>query len=170
MRLVVQSRAGHEKIVDVARPGQSFAEALMFLDAPRYPVMAQATEESLVLGIPNAAFLKILRESPDTCLRLLADLSVRLHQLIGEIEQLTLASATHRFVRYLLEQLSGDGGSGSVTLRETRQDLASLLGMKPETLSRILRSLSDEGAIVVEGRDIAVPDRQRLLAVLEQAV
>jgi len=170
MRLVVQSRAGQEKIVDVARAGQSFAEALMFLDAPRYPVMAQATEESLVLGIPNAAFLKILRESPDTCLRLLADLSVRLHQLIGEIEQLTLASATHRFVRYLLEQLSGDGGSGSVTLRETRQDLASLLGMKPETLSRILRSLSDEGAIVVEGRDIAVPDRQRLLAVLEQAV
>ncbi len=39
--------------------------------------------------------------------------------------------------------------------------------MKPETLSRILRSLSDGGAIVVHGRLLQVPDRKRLLAVLD---
>ena len=34
--------------------------------------------------------------------------------------------------------------------------------MKPETLSRILRSLSDHGAIRVEGRSITLLDRQAL--------
>ena len=170
VRLFVQSRSGQEKIVDVIRPGQTFAEALMFLDAPRYPVAAQAVEDSLVLAVPNGPFLSILRDSTETCLRLLADLSVRLHQLVGEIERLTLASATHRFVRHLLDQLpdSPDAG-GSIMLRESRQDLASRLGMKPETLSRILRSLSDEGAIEVDGRDVRIPDRNRLQAVLDRA-
>jgi hypothetical protein len=39
--------------------------------------------------------------------------------------------------------------------------------MKPETLSRILRHLSDAGALSVRGRLLQVPDRKRLLAVLE---
>ena len=169
IRLFVQSRSGQEKILDVIHPERTFAEALMFLDAPRYPVAAQATEQSLVLAVPNAPFLRILRDSPETCLRLLADLSVRLHQLVGEIERLTLASATHRFVRHLIDQLADAAEPRSrVTLRESRQDLASLLGMKPETLSRILRSLSDDGVIAVEGRDVRVPDRTRLRAVLER--
>lgn len=171
IRLFVQSRAGQEKIVDVIHPGRTFAEALMFLDAPRYPVAAQASEESLVLAVPNEPFLRILRDSNETCLRLLADLSVRLHQLVGEIERLTLASATHRFVRHLLDELPAvAGGRAKVTLRESRQDLASLLGMKPETLSRILRSLSDEGIIEVDGRDVVIPDRSGLHGVLDRMI
>jgi CRP-like cAMP-binding protein len=169
IRLFVQSRSGQEKILDVIHPGRTFAEALMFLEAPRYPVAAQASEQSLVLAVPNAPFLRILRDSPETCLRLLADLSVRLHQLVGEIERLTLASATHRFVRHLIDQLADAAEPrGHVTLRESRQDLASLLGMKPETLSRILRSLSDERVIAVDGREVVVLDRGRLRAVLER--
>ena len=54
-----------------------------------------------------------------------------------------------------------------MTLQESRQDLASRLSMKPETLSRILRSLSDAGVIEVHGRVLRVPDRGRLLAALD---
>ena len=51
-----------------------------------------------------------------------------------------------------------------VVLDESRQMLASRLAMKPETLSRILRSLSDLGAIRVEGRSITLLDRPALQA------
>jgi CRP/FNR family transcriptional regulator, dissimilatory nitrate respiration regulator len=169
IRLLVQSRSGQEKIVDVIHAGGTFAEALMFLEAPRYPVSAQAAEESLVLGVASAPFHAVLRESTDTCLRLLADLSVRLHQLVGEIERLTLSSAMQRFVQYLLEQLPAVGPAPQVVLlRESRQDLASLLGMKPETLSRILRTLSDAGIIRVDGREVLVPDVTRLREVVDR--
>ena len=53
--------------------------------------------------------------------------------------------------------------------RTALQELASRLSMKPETLSRILRHLADAGAIVVHGRLLQVPDRKRLLAMLDSA-
>ncbi len=42
--------------------------------------------------------------------------------------------------------------------------------MKPETLSRILRTLADSEVIVVQGRTLQVPSRARLLAVLDKPV
>jgi CRP-like cAMP-binding protein len=99
---------------------------------------------------------------------MLGHLSQRLHMRIREIEYLTLESATHRLVRLIEGRLpAGEDGPTEVTLQESRQELASRLSMKPETLSRILRQLSDAGAIDVHGRVLRVPDRSRLLAVLD---
>jgi CRP-like cAMP-binding protein len=112
----------------------------------------------------------MLRESPETCLRMLGHLSQRLHMRIREIEYLTLESATHRLVRLIEGRLPAQGqGPFEVTLQESRQEIASRLSMKPETLSRILRQLSDAGAIAVQGRVLSVPSRARLLAVLDAA-
>ena len=168
VNLVIYSKAGEEKIVDILGPGNSFAEAVMFMEAPGYPVSAVAAMKSKVMRFSSREYLAILRESPETCLRMLGHLSQRLHMRIREIEYLTLESATHRLVRHLESRLEpGDASPTEITLQESRQELASRLSMKPETLSRILRHLSDEGAIVVQGRVLHVPDRKRLLAVLD---
>ena len=168
VNLLLYSRAGEEKIVDILGPGQSFAEAVMFMEGSVYPVSAVAAAESQVAQFSNSEYLSVLRESPDTCLRMLGHLSQRLHMRLREIEYLTLESATHRLVRLVESRLPADRtGPAEVTLAESRQELASRLSMKPETLSRILRHLSDGGAIVVKGRSVQVPDRARLLAVLD---
>lgn len=165
IKLALQSRAGEEKVVERLGPGHSFAEALMFVEAPRYPLAAIALEPSRVLAIGTDEFVAMLRASPETCLRLLADLSRRLHARIREIEELTLESATHRLVRHLLALApSGAAGPLTVTLEESRQLLASRLAIKPETLSRILRSLADAGAIRIDGRQIELTDPVRLRA------
>jgi CRP/FNR family transcriptional regulator, dissimilatory nitrate respiration regulator len=165
IKLALQSRAGEEKVVERLGAGQSFAEALMFVAAPRYPLAAVALEASVVLAIGTADFLALLRASPDTCLALLADLSRRLHARIREIEELTLESATHRLVRHLLELApAAASGPATVTLEESRQLLASRLAIKPETLSRILRGLADAGAIRIDGRQIELTDPVRLRA------
>jgi CRP-like cAMP-binding protein len=168
VNLVLYSKAGEEKIVDILGPGNSFAEAVMFMESPGYPVSAVAAMKSMVVRFSSREYLAILRESPETCLRMLGHVSQRLHMRIREIEYLTLESATHRLVRHLESRLPpGDAGPAEITLQESRQELASRLSMKPETLSRILRHLSDAGAIVVHGRVLQVPDRRRLLAVLD---
>jgi CRP-like cAMP-binding protein len=122
----------------------------------------------LVLAVPNAEYRAVLAESPPTCLRLLAELSRRLHGLVREIEELTLSSATNRFVRHVLD-LAGSPPPGAapvtVTLPESKQMLASRLAIKPETLSRILRTLNDAGVVTVDGRSIHVPDLDRLRSV-----
>ncbi len=169
VNLTLYSAAGDEKIVDILGPGQSFAEAVMFMAGPVYPVSAVAASQSRIARFPSQEYLAILRESPETCLRMLGHLSQRLHMRIREIEYLTLESATHRLVRMIESRLPHDApGPTEITLQESRQELASRLSMKPETLSRILRALSDGGAIVVDGRSLKVPDRRRLLAFLDR--
>jgi len=168
VNLVLYSKSGEEKIVDILADGQSFAEAVMFMEGSVYPVSAVAATRSQVARFANREYVSILRESPDTCLRMLGHLSQRLHMRIREIEYLTLESATHRLVRLIESRLPpGDAGPTELTLQESRQELASRLSMKPETLSRILRHLADSGAIIVHGRVLQVPDRGRLLSMLD---
>ena len=169
VNLTLYSAAGDEKIVDILGPGQSFAEAVMFMSGPVYPVSAVAATQSRIARFPSQEYIAILKESPETCLRMLGHLSQRLHMRIREIEYLTLESATHRLVRMIESRLPHDAaGPTEITLQESRQELASRLSMKPETLSRILRALSDGGAVVVDGRVLRVPDRKRLLAFLDR--
>jgi CRP-like cAMP-binding protein len=171
VNLVLYSKSGEEKIVDILADGQSFAEAVMFMEGSVYPVSAVAAARSHVARFTNREYVSILRESPGTCLRMLGHLSQRLHMRIREIEYLTLESATHRLVRLIEGRLPpGHDGPTELILAESRQELASRLSMKPETLSRILRHLSDGGAIIVKGRSLQVPDRARLLAVLDTSV
>jgi CRP/FNR family transcriptional regulator, dissimilatory nitrate respiration regulator len=168
VNLTLYSKAGEEKIVDILGPGQSFAEAVMFMEGAAYPLSAVAATRSRVARFSAREYIAILRESPETCLRMLGHLSQRLHMRIREIEYLTLETATHRLVRMIESRLPPDGASpAEITLQESRQEIASRLSMKPETLSRILRTLSDSGAIIVHGRALQVPDRKRLLALLD---
>jgi CRP-like cAMP-binding protein len=168
VNLTLYSKGGEEKIVEILGPGQSFAEAVMFMAGAAYPVSAVAAGKSRIGRFSSQDYLAILRESPETCLRMLGHLSQRLHMRIREIEYLTLESATHRLVR-MIESRLPPGGTGptEITLQESRQEIASRLSMKPETLSRILRALSDSGVIVVQGRLLQIPDRTRLLAFLD---
>ena len=168
VNLVLYSKAGEEKIVDIIGPGMSFAEAVMFMEAPGYPLSAVAAVHSTVARFPSREYMAILRESPETCLRMLGNLSQRLHMRIREIEYLTLESATHRLVRMIESKLPpGTDGPAEIQLLESRQEIASRLSMKPETLSRILRHLSDAGAIEVAGRTLRIASRARLIAILD---
>ena len=113
VNLVLHSKAGEEKIVDILGPGNSFAEAVLFMEGPVYPVSAVAAARSQVARFQNREYLTILRESPETCLRMLGHLSQRLHMRLREIEYLTLESATHRLVRMIEGRLPA-GGRGTV--------------------------------------------------------
>jgi len=168
VNLVLYSKTGEEKIVDILGPGQSFAEAVMFMAGPVYPVSAMAATHARIARFSSTEYVAMLRESPETCLRMLGHLSQRLHMRIREIEYLTLESATHRLVRMIEGRLPLDtDGPAEIQLQESRQEIASRLSMKPETLSRILRTLQDSGAISVHGRALQVPSRHKLLTLLD---
>ncbi len=162
LTLCLRSRSGDEKIVATLSPGQAFAEALMFGANRSYPVSAVATLKTTLVAIPNAEFLAMLRASNETCLRLLGDLSWRLHSHIREIEALSFENARNRVAHHLLDLAGNTSGPATVTLTETKQALAARLAIKPETLSRTLRALADSGGIEMDGRQIRIPDPSRL--------
>jgi CRP-like cAMP-binding protein len=160
IRLFRLSPEGTEKVIEIVSPGQTFAEALMFLNAPRYPVCAAALEAAELIALDARDFAAMLRDSVDTCFLLLGALSQRLRGLIGEIDNLTLHTATSRVARYLLAKLPSDRRALELDVR--KGVLASRLSVKPETFSRVIKNLSEEGVIEVHGSHFTVLDRRAL--------
>lgn len=157
------SPTGEEKVFEVIAPGQTFAEAIMFMGGEtRFPVSAQAIQPSQVVRFENRRFLELLNGSVQCCLQMLAGMSRRLHHQINEIDRLTLQNASERVAHYLLQQANPCQGGHQVELRIAKQLLAAQLAIKPETLSRIFAKLSKSGLIEVHGTHIELKDLNAL--------
>jgi CRP-like cAMP-binding protein len=153
------SPAGDEKIVDIIQPGQTFAEALMFMGSPVYPVTATALGVVQVFAFDNNTFMELLGDSNALCFRLLGNLSLRLHQLLFEIESLSLQGARSRLVNFLLSLLpEGSTSPAMVTLPAQKQVIASRLSITPETFSRLMHDLQEAGLVVIDGGTVTVRD------------
>jgi CRP-like cAMP-binding protein len=159
------SPAGAEKVIEIVSPGQTFAEALMFLNAPRYPVCASALSPSELLSLDAQDFSEMLRGSVDTCFLMLGSLSQRLRGLIGEIDNLTLHTASSRVARYLSAKIPSDRPSLKLDVR--KGVLASRLSIQPETFSRVVKDLSERGIIEVSGAKVTLLDREALGEIAE---
>ncbi len=160
IRLFRLATDGAEKVIEIVLPGQTFAEALMFLSAPRYPVSAAALEPTTLIAIDTSDFAAMLRESVDTCFVILGALSQRLRALIGEIDNLALHTARSRVARYLLSHCPAD--RRAFALEIPKSVLASRLSIKPETFSRVTKQLTTEGVISVHGGHFTIHDREAL--------
>ena len=163
IKLFRVSPEGKEKVVEIMEAGSTFAEALMFRDQPHYPVTATALTPSRVIGINCREYKAMLRESIDSCFLLLGSMSLRLHGLIKEIDALSLDTGTVRTVAYLLHQAPPD--RASFELRVAKSVIASRLSVKPETFSRILKSLHESEILTIEGRFVTIHDRDAMIGI-----
>jgi CRP/FNR family transcriptional regulator, dissimilatory nitrate respiration regulator len=166
IKLAFISAAGDEKVVEILGPGASFGEAVMFMRRP-HVVSAQALADTLLLYVERDAVFDELRRDPDFAARMIAGLSRRLHQLVGDLEAYSMRSGTERVIGFLLHRC-GDGlpadGECDVTLPTTKGVIASRLNLTQEHFSRILHDLSAGGLIEVHGRTVRIVDVGRLRA------
>lgn len=158
------SADGKEKVVEIIQAGQTFAEAVMFLQKPVYPVCAETLEPVDLISFSNRLMLELLQQNPQTCLHLLGHLSVRLHQRLDELENLTLQNATQRFALYLVSQVKDRAADcAELDLMLPKGLIAARLSIKPETLSRVMAGLRQMDLIETSGRHIRIPSMTRLL-------
>jgi CRP/FNR family transcriptional regulator, dissimilatory nitrate respiration regulator len=157
VKLFRLSPDGHEKIIEIVRPGQTFAEAVMFMGTQgRYPVSGEAISDCELFTFDQKNFLQVLAESHEIGFGMLASMSRRLHMLVNQIDSLTLQNATYRLAMYLLEQAPRDAQAADVELTTPKSAIASRLAIQPETFSRILAKLRDQGLIAVDGHQITL--------------
>lgn len=156
IRLYRVSPQGDEKVIELVRPGRYFAEAALFM-GNHFPVNAAAQIPSRLVAIDGSHFRTWLSQDVGRCMKLLAGMSARLHMLINEIDSLTLMKGTDRLLQYLLDHSEPDDtGELVVDLEVPKQVIASLIGVKPETFSRLLHKLSDMGYIQVKGHHLHI--------------
>ncbi len=164
IKLFRTARDGNEKILEVVRNHETFAEAIMFSGQPNYPVNAQALKSSTLLAIPCQQYISAITQNPQQALALAARLSQRLHSLVNEIETLSLKNATHRVVLFLINSITDNlSREPVIELELPKRLVASRLSIQPETFSRIIHHLSEENIIAVSGKVITILNLEKLL-------
>ncbi len=155
IKLFRLSANGDEKVIDIIQPGNTFAEALMFMDQPTYPVSATALGKAQLISFDNQQFIALLQGNFNLCFRMMGAMCQRLRGLVKEIDDLTLQSATTRLCAVLVRQMESEE-SLEFRLQVPKGVLASRLSMKPETFSRILQNLVSQGVVEVKGQEVRV--------------
>ena len=166
VKLTFLAQSGAEKIVEIISQGQTFGEAVMFLEKP-YPVYAQTLADSLLLHVSKHAVFEEIRSNRTFALKMLAGLSIRLHGLVHDVADYSLSTSMQRLIGFLLSQDKSGAKQESGTpitfpLPAGKAVIASRLNITPETFSRLLHDLSSSGLITVRGRDITLLDPEKL--------
>ncbi|MEQ1597746.1 MAG: Crp/Fnr family transcriptional regulator [Methylotenera sp.] len=155
IKLGVISPQGDEKVIGLIQPGQSFGEAVLFLERS-FPIYAQATMDAKVLLITREAIFNILDNDVTVVRRMLAGISARNRQLVNDIESISLQNSTQRLIGYLLQISTDSPNPERVQLPANKLTIASMLNITPETLSRVMLRLHNAGLIEVNGKEIVI--------------
>ncbi len=159
IKLYRLSPEGGEKVIELIRAKQTFAEAVMFMHGRVYPVNAQALSDCRLICINMQVFRGLLEHSSETSLKILGHMSRRLHALVQEIEELSLQNAKMRTIQFLLREIPANSEVPyQLQWHTPKTVLASRLSIRPETFSRILQQLMQEQLIKVEGKYIEILD------------
>ncbi|HEY6820985.1 MAG TPA: Crp/Fnr family transcriptional regulator, partial [Burkholderiales bacterium] len=168
LKLSLRSAEGDERVLRLISSGQAFGEATALLaERSRYEVHALA--DSKLVIVPTATLWKVLESDPRFARRMMLALSERTLEMIDEVEAATLQRGAQRLARYLQSLVRSASAPGSVRLPVSKTLVAARLGVKKETLSRLLHQLAAEGVIEVERRDVKILDAGRLSSVAGDA-
>ena len=158
VNLFTLAESGQHSIIEVIEAGQTFAEAVMFMNG-RFPLNAEVAAGSRLLTIPAAAFLSRLGQRQDLATQMFAALARWQRRLIREIAMLKGRTPAQRVGLFLLARCPAD--SASIRLPMTMGELASRIGITPERLSRVIARLRPLG-ISSNRNEIVIADADAL--------
>jgi CRP/FNR family transcriptional regulator len=138
------------------------------LHSGRQPVSAVALEDSTVYGIQLRHLHGLRQRCPALDTAIYLAMSRQLGRAAEYAEMMAAVASEVRLARFLLWMSSRVAASGQsrrrILLRMGRREIASLLGLAHETVSRSFSSLADEGYISVNNREVVILDIDRLTA------
>lgn len=161
--------AGKEQVIRVFRAGNIFAEASLATEKG-YPADARAVESTTVLLVQKSGFIDLLERRPELALRMLASMSLHLHDLVGQLEDLTMKDVETRLANWLVKQCDDPESEKPVTIQLSvaKRVLAAELGTVSETFSRTLAKFRDQGLLEVRGRTFVLKSPAKMFALLRQ--
>lgn len=155
---------GREVILGILSEGDFFGE-MSILDGQARSATVVAIEDSDLLVIRRDEFLKMLHDYPEIGINLLKELAMRLRRADSQIKSLSLQDAAGKVASTIL-RLADDAGrikNGMVEISELplQQDLANMSGTSRETISRVIKSLCQDGFLKKEGGKLVILDYNR---------
>lgn len=161
VKTVKLSNDGRELLTGMYGPENYFGIAAFLSNEP-YAESAEALEDSTVCVLPKELVDNLLNNHPDITRQFIQILSNDLLDKEEQLLQLAYHSVRKRLAEALVRLCKQESGKEELSLKVTRDDLASMAGMATETVSRILSDFKDEELIEKKGSKIVILDELRL--------
>ena len=156
---------GESVLLRLVRPGQTFGYRSLLTGTP-HGVGAEALKEGRICHVPAATVHRMAAESPALVMAFFRHLARDMAEAENKVMETVTASCRVRFLRLLMafggEADAGAGMPVHLELPVSRQDIASLIGVRSETMSRVIRAIENEGLAHFKGRHVDIPDARRL--------
>lgn len=156
------SETGKEILLRILYPGDFTGELALFKEST-HETFAEALLDTEMCTINRADLQNFLMKYPSISLKILSEFSGRLDQAEKQTTRFAAEKVDTRLALFLAECVDSEGNT-EFTLPMTKKDLASYLGTTPETISRKLTEMEEQGYIKQKSRKkIEVLDLDSLL-------
>ncbi|MCU0423819.1 MAG: Crp/Fnr family transcriptional regulator [Bacteroidia bacterium] len=145
---------GREFTQGIFASGESFGEPPLFINLP-YPASSEATSNTTVIRLPKENFLTLLDEYPKLKNKILQLLSHRVYNKSVVTKMIINSSPETRVLSFLDYYKLKYGILGNKNLISlTRQQIADHIGLRVETVIRVLLRLKAKGKVEIRNRKL----------------
>jgi len=153
---------GTETTLDIRKAGDFLGETQFNEDeADAYPLTAWCMEKTLICGLTQQRFERLVLAYPNIGLQVIRNLSRRVAWLTSRMGSMSATNLEERLYRVLVNvaQEHGEPGPQGVAIHFplTHEELGFLVGAHRVSITRALKDLRDTGRIIQEGRSLILP-------------
>lgn len=157
--LEIQRLYSNGKYIVLSRfiQGDVFGEALIFSKSKTYPATVVSLSESKVLFINKSDVLKLCSSEEKILENFMSLLSNKVLILNSKIKSISFKTLRQKVINYILNEVK-EQKSNLIILNNSKEEIASLLGIPRPSLSRELINLRDKSYIKFDRKNITVLD------------
>lgn len=169
VKLVKHGIGGRDIIIDICGPEEVLGETSLLQQDPTHNATAVVLTNLKTEWVPFENAHKTVMDDPQHIRILARRLSARLSQSYDNMRDLTTSKANQRVASLLLHFSRPLKNSKNWTLKIPlkRQDIAFMVGITQETTIRIISQFVEQGAILRNGTELIIRDREYLERVIQ---
>lgn len=160
VKITKYSNDGKEQVLRILRPGDFLGEHNLFSNKS-LDINAQAVHNSKLCVIEGSNLKELILKYPEIAFKILEEISYRLAKAEELLKNIAIESAEKRVIDLLISLCDENN---VVTLDMKKKDIASMLGMSAETLSRTLSNLEKNNIIRQSKNKIIILDENYLFS------
>jgi CRP/FNR family transcriptional regulator len=158
VKLSATSSDGHTLILKISQPGEVLGLNAAISEIP-YETTAETGQPCQLNFVKRTDFLKFLTEHGEAAMHAEIQVSNECQQAYQQLRSFTMSSSSQRIARLILGWSQGDTGLAAVPgikVALTHDEIAQIIGMSRETVTRTLASFRKQGIAELHGSTLSI--------------
>jgi CRP/FNR family transcriptional regulator, cyclic AMP receptor protein len=158
VKLSASERDGRILILKIAKAGDVLGLSETVLQVP-HEMTAETGQVCQLNFVKQEDFLRFLKEYGDACMSTALQMSRECQHAYQQLRSFTMSSASERIARLILDwsrDESGTANAHGIKVALTHEEIAQIIGMSRETVTRTLATFRDEHIADLHGSTLLI--------------